>query len=77
MPVDPSTQRAIIKRKGNFMSDQLPKSEIILFQSNDGQTKIQVRFEDKSVWLTQAAIAELFQTTPQNITLHLKAIYTV
>lgn len=57
------------------MSDQLPKGEIILFQSNDGQTKIQVRFEGKSVWLTQAAIAELFQTTPQNITIHLKAIY--
>jgi hypothetical protein len=51
------------------------KGEIILFQSNDGQTKIQVRFEDKSVWLTQASIAELFQTTPQNITLHLKSIY--
>ncbi len=57
------------------MKNQLPKSEIVLFQSNDGQTKIQVRFEDKSVWLTQAAIAELFQTTPQNITLHLKSIY--
>ena len=57
------------------MKTQLPKSEIILFQSNDGHTKIQVRFEDKSVWLTQAAIAELFQTTPQNITLHLKSIY--
>ncbi|MBK7962156.1 MAG: virulence RhuM family protein [Bdellovibrionales bacterium] len=51
------------------------KGGIILFQSNDGQTKIQVRFEDKSVWLTQAAIAELFQTTPQNITLHLKSIF--
>jgi hypothetical protein len=57
------------------MSDQTKKAEIILFQSNDGQTKIQVRLEDKSVWLTQAAIAELFQTTPQNITLHLKTIY--
>ncbi len=57
------------------MTEQLSKGEIILFQSNDGQTKIQVRFEGKSVWLTQAAIAELFQTTPQNITLHLKAIY--
>lgn len=57
------------------METQLPKSEIILFQSADGHIKIQVRFEDKSVWLTQATIAELFQTTPQNITLHLKSIY--
>ena len=57
------------------MSDKPQKGEIILFQSNDGHTKIQVHFEEKSVWLTQASIAELFQTTPQNITLHLKAIY--
>ena len=49
--------------------------EIVLFQTEDGRSKIQVRFEDKSLWLTQAAMAELFQTTPQNITLHLKAIY--
>ncbi|OFZ15548.1 MAG: hydroxyacid dehydrogenase [Bdellovibrionales bacterium RBG_16_40_8] len=56
-------------------NDSQAKGEIILFQSNDGQTKIQVRFEERSVWLTQAAIAELFQTTPQNITLHLKSIY--
>ncbi len=57
------------------MSNQTSKGEIILFQSNDGHTKIQVRFEGKSVWLTQAAIAELFQTTPQNITIHLKSIF--
>ncbi len=57
------------------MNERLSKGEIILFQSNDGHTKIQVRFEDKSVWLTQAAIAELFQTTPQNITIHLKSIF--
>ncbi len=57
------------------MNSKLQKGEIILFQSNDGQSKIQVRFEDQSVWLTQAAIAELFQTTPQNITIHLKSIY--
>lgn len=57
------------------MSAQPQKGEIILFQANDGRTKIQVRFEEKSVWLTQAAIAELFQTTPQNITIHLKSIF--
>lgn len=56
------------------MNDK-PSGQIILFQSDDGQTKIQVRFEGTNAWLTQAAIAELFQTTPQNITLHLKGIY--
>ncbi len=36
---------------------------------------MQFRFEDETVWFTQAQIAELFQTTPQNVTLHLKAIF--
>lgn len=50
-------------------------SQIIIYQTEDGQTKIDVRFEDETVWLTQALIAELFQTSPQNITLHIKNIY--
>ena len=58
------------------MSDSsLPQSEIILYQTADGRTRIQCRFENETLWLTQAQIAELFQTTPQNVTLHLKAIY--
>ena len=52
-----------------------PKSELILYQTEDGQTRIQCRFENENVWMTQALMAELFQTTPQNITLHLRAIY--
>ena len=50
-------------------------SEIILYQTEDGKTKLEVRLEHESVWLIQAAMAELFQTTPQNITFHLKDIY--
>ena len=58
------------------MSDQpLPQSEIILFQTEDGRTRIQCRLENETIWLTQAQIADLFQTTPQNVTLHLKAIF--
>ena len=53
----------------------LPQSEIILYQTEDGCTRIQCRFENETIWLTQAQIAELFQTTPQNVTLHLKAIF--
>ena len=55
--------------------EQLPQSEIILYQTEDGRTRIQCRFENETLWLTQAQIAELFQTTPQNVTLHLKAIF--
>jgi len=58
------------------MSDEpLPQSEFILYQTEDGRTRIQCRFESGTLWLTQALIAELFQTTPQNVTLHLKAIF--
>ncbi len=58
------------------MSDKpMPKSEFILYQTEDGRTRIQCRFDDETLWLTQAQIAELFQTTPQNVTLHLKAIF--
>ena len=48
--------------------------EIILYQSEDS-TQLEVRIEDETVWLTQAQMSLLFQTTPQNITLHLKNIY--
>ena len=56
--------------------DPLPASSLILYQTEDGQTRIQCRFENETIWLTQAQMAELFQTTPQNVTLHLKAIFT-
>lgn len=55
--------------------ESLPKSEIILYQTDDGSTRIQCRFDAETLWLTQAQIAELFQVTPQNVTHHLKAIF--
>lgn len=63
------------------MTDQdLPQtppggSEILLYQTEDGQSRIQVRLEGGTVWLSQALMADLFQTTPQNITIHLNGIY--
>ena len=50
-------------------------TEIIIYQSEDGITKVDVRMENESVWLSQAQMADLFQTTPQNITIHIKNIY--
>jgi len=50
-------------------------SQIIIYQAEDGKTKIDVRLEGETVWLSQRMMAELFQTSPQNITLHLKNIY--
>ncbi len=51
-------------------------SDFLLYQTEDGQTRIDVRLQEETVWMTQAAMATLYQTSPQNITLHLKAIYT-
>lgn len=51
------------------------KGELILYQAEDGTTKIEVRLENENVWLTQKMMAKLFQTTPQNITIHLKNIF--
>lgn len=46
-----------------------------LYQSEEGEPKIEVRLQNENVWLTKKMIAELFQTTPQNITIHLKNIF--
>lgn len=46
-----------------------------MYQTEDGETKIDVRIESETVWMTQKSMAELYQTTPQNITLHIKNIY--
>ena len=52
------------------------KGEIIMYQP-DEEVRLEVRMEDETVWLTQAQMAELFQTqtTPQNITIHIRSIY--
>jgi hypothetical protein len=50
-------------------------SQIIIYQTENGETKLDVRLENETVWLTQKLMAELFQTTPQNITIHLKNIF--
>lgn len=50
-------------------------SEVILYQTEDGLARVECRFEDERVWITQGQMATLYQTTPQNITQHLRAIY--
>jgi len=58
------------------MSDEpLPNSEIILYQTEDGRTRIQCRFENETVWLTQALLAELFEIGVNTVNYHLKAIF--
>ena len=49
--------------------------QIEIYQANDSSTHIYAQFEHDTVWLTQVQIAELFETSPQNITMHLKSIF--
>jgi len=49
--------------------------EFLLYETEDGRTRVECRFAEDTIWLSQAMMAELFQTSPQNITLHLKALY--
>jgi hypothetical protein len=52
-----------------------PGGQFLVYQTEDGKLKLDVRFEGETVWLTQQHMAELFQTTQQNISLHLQNIY--
>jgi len=51
------------------------QTEILIYQTEDGQTKIEVRLEKETVWLTQAQMVELFQTNKQNISLHIRNVF--
>ena len=60
------------------MSENLPApqdSRILIYQSDSGETRLEVRLEEETVWLTQNLMAELYQTTKQNISLHIQNIY--
>ena len=53
----------------------MKQDQIVIYQTEDGQTQIDVCLENETVWLTQAQMAELFQKTPQNITMHIQNAY--
>lgn len=53
-----------------------PKSELIIYQTEDGDTHLQVRMDRDTVWLSQNQVAKLFQTTKRNVRLHSKNIFS-
>ena len=57
------------------MKDNKPQNDIVIYQTNDGEPNIQVRIEGETAWLTQKDLAELNQTTKNNISLHVKNIF--
>lgn len=53
----------------------MEENKFIIYQTEDGQTQIDVRLENDTVWLTQAQMVELFQTTKQNVSLHVSNVF--
>ena len=51
------------------------QGEILLYQTEDGRTRVECRFQDETIWLSQAMMAELYQTSKQNVSLHLHNLY--
>ena len=58
-----------------MVSDELPQSEIVLYQTEDGPTRIQCRFENESIWLTQKLMADLFQKDVRTINEHIQNVF--
>ncbi len=50
-------------------------NEIVIYQTSDNQTQIDVKFEGETVWLTQAQLVELYQTSKANVSEHIKHIF--
>lgn len=59
----------------NNCEPESSKGRFLVYRTDDGTLKLDVHFEDESVWLTQQLMAELFQTTKQNISIHIQNIY--
>ncbi len=53
-----------------------PGGQFLVYQTADGKLKIDVRFEGETVWLTQQHMAELFQMTKQNVSLHIQNVFS-
>ncbi len=55
--------------------DTLPNSQLLIYQTEDGRLKVEARLENETLWLTQQQMGELFQTSKQNISLHLQNVF--
>ena len=52
-----------------------PQSPVLLYQTSDGQTRLEVRLENETVWLSQNQMAELFQTSIPNVSMHIRNVF--
>lgn len=70
----PTKSREGTKMSSTFLNDE-NKGDIVIYQSESGETKIDVRFQDETVWLTQAQLCELYQSSKANVSEHIKNIF--
>ena len=61
--------------RGAGNESEAPHGQVLVYQAEGGQLKIDVRLEEETVWLTQAHMAELFQTTVPNVSMHLRNVF--
>lgn len=61
--------------KSSSLPENVNNGEIVIYQTDEGHTKIDVKFQDETVWLTQAQLCELYQTSKSNISEHIKHIF--
>jgi len=59
----------------NKLAPKESGGEFLLYQTEEGRSRIEVRMQGETVWLTQNQVAEMFQTSKQNISQHVKVIY--
>jgi hypothetical protein len=52
-----------------------PQSQVLLYQTSDGATRLEVRLENETVWLSQNQMAELFQTSIPNVSMHIRNVF--
>ena len=57
------------------MTDKMAENKVIIYTANDGTTKIDVKLEEETLWLTQAQMCELYQTSKSNVSKHIKHIF--
>ena len=68
-------KKVVSLQDGFNLTGKMEENKIVIYQTEDGQTQIDVRLENDTVWLTQAQMVDLFQTTKQNVSLHVRNVF--
>ena len=65
----------MVESKERSLIMEKQKNEIMIYEDKDGITKVNVKFINEDIWLTQNQLAEIYKTTQENISMHIKNIY--